>query len=66
MKAAFVKEIEVVDPVDSTLQTLTIFKHPNGAMFAIDSSFIDQCLDEDEKIIIPDPYSDNNGSIELI
>lgn len=66
MKATFINEIEVNDPSDSALQTLTIFKHPNGAMFAIDSSFIDQCFDEDEKIVIPDPYSDNNGSIELI
>lgn len=66
MKATFIKEIEVIDPSDSTLQILTIFKHPNGAMLAIDSSYIDQCFDDDEKVTIPDPYSENNGSIELI
>ena len=46
--AKFVKEIEVVDPDTKGTVHLAVYKHENGGMFAIDSSFIDQVPDEDE------------------
>jgi hypothetical protein len=65
-KAIFVKEIQIPDPDDSSsIQTLNIFKHPSGALLGIDATFLDQCFDEDEKIEIPDPYS-NGDNIEII
>jgi hypothetical protein len=46
----------VIDPDTKGEVELTILKHENGGMFAIDSSFIDQCFDDDEDPIIPDPF----------
>ena len=57
--AKFVKEI-TVDEVE-----MEVYKHPNGGMFAIDSSFLDQVCDEDSYPIIPDPFS-NNGNEDNI
>lgn len=54
-----VKEITVIDPDTKGEVQLSVYKHSNGAMFAIDSSYIDQVLDEDEETglsLIPDPF----------
>ena len=55
--AIFVKEVTVIDP-DSTWEVeLSVFKHSNGGMFAIDSSFIAQREHEDEKPFeLQDPF----------
>ena len=53
-KAKFVKEVIVDDP-DGGSVSLAVYKHPNGGMFAIDSSFVEQIFGDDEKVIIPDP-----------
>jgi len=59
MKAKYIQEISVDDnesqhglPVE-----MAVFKHENGGMFAIDSSYITQCFDDDKETIeIPDPF----------
>jgi hypothetical protein len=56
MKAKFVKEIEVVDPDSQGVVHLAVYKHENGGMFAIDSSYIEQVL-EDVSDTICDPFS---------
>jgi len=63
--AKFVKEIVVVDPDSGGDVALAVFKHNQaGGMFAVDSSFIDQCTDEDEPAMIADPFN-NDALVEL-
>lgn len=57
--AKFVKEIVVTDPDSKGDVILEIYKHQNGGMFAMDSSFLDQCCDEDTFPVIPDPFTEN-------
>jgi len=53
-KAKFVSEVIVEDPDGGSI-SLAVYKHPNGGMFAIDSSFVEQTFDDDEPAIILDP-----------
>lgn len=69
--AKFVKEITVIDPDTKGKVQLAVYKHEGGGMFAIDSSFLDQCArcDDFHEPIIPDPFSDNGveeGSVSLV
>jgi hypothetical protein len=57
----FVNQITVIDPDTKGEVQLEVYKHPNGGMFAMDSSFLEQCTDDDEYPIIPDPFSDATG-----
>lgn len=64
-KAKYVTEITVIDPDSKLGVELAIYKHENGGMFAIDSSYVEQVLDEDNPII-PDPFCDEpDDSVEL-
>ena len=54
--AKFVKEIIVDDPQGGTIE-MSLFKHENGGMFGLDSSYIIQCLDDDNDPAIPDPFN---------
>jgi hypothetical protein len=57
MTAKFVKEITVIDPDTKGEVEITVFKHEQSdGMFAIDSSYLDQCFDDDP--VIPDPFND--------
>lgn len=57
----FIKEINVIDPDSNAEVTIAIYKHnESGGMFAIDSSYIDQVID-DEYPTIPDPF--NEGKV---
>jgi hypothetical protein len=58
MKSKFVKEITVIDPDSKGEVSLSVFKHENGGMFAIDSSYIEQVLPEDGDCIVRDPLYD--------
>lgn len=53
--AKFIKEIEVLDPDTTEFVTLEVYKHENGGIFAIDSSYLEQCFDEAEPMIV-DPF----------
>jgi hypothetical protein len=61
-KATYVKEIEVTDPDTQGTVHLSVYKHQNGGMFALDSSFVEQLppLDEEDDIRckVMDPLSD--------
>jgi len=57
-KAKYVEEIVVTDPDTGGLVELDVFKHENGGMFAVDASYLDQCYEDDENPIIPDPLQE--------
>ena len=59
-KAYFVTEIVVTDPDSKGAVELAVYKHENGGMFAIDSSFLDQVArtDDFDRPIISDPFND--------
>jgi hypothetical protein len=68
-KAKYVKEITVIDPDTNGEVELAVYKHENGGMFAVDSSYILQVADEDENdnAIIADVFNkDNDHYVELI
>lgn len=47
-RAKYVNEIETIDPVTGNVVHMAVYRHDNGGMFAMDSSFIEQVPDEDE------------------
>ena len=67
--AEFVKEVTVKDPDSGGYVELAVFKHnETGGMFAVDSSYLDQCFDDDTNPRIPDPFSLNlpgSGSYDV-
>jgi hypothetical protein len=67
--AKFVKEITVIDPDSKGKVELSVYKHENGGMFAMDSSFLDQVVrtDDYDRPIISDPFNDTeNETIEEV
>ena len=46
-KAKFIKEITIEDPDTGQPIEMEVYKHENGGMFAIDSSYLEQVADED-------------------
>jgi hypothetical protein len=66
--AKFVEEITVVDPDTKGNVQLSVYKHPNGGIFAIDSSYLETFEDEIYPVI-PDPFGEekeNNDLVKLI
>lgn len=59
-KAYFVTEITVTDPDSKAPVEVAIYKHENGGMFGVDSSFLDQVArtDDYDRPIVPDPLCD--------
>jgi len=49
----------VIDPDTKGEVELSVFKHENGGMFALDSSYIVQVLPEEGDCLIPDPFVDD-------
>ncbi|MFA5366639.1 MAG: hypothetical protein WC333_02045 [Dehalococcoidia bacterium] len=62
-KAKFVQVVTIKDPDTKGQVELSIYKHENGGMFAMDSSYMEQLDgigDEDDITCrIPDPFGDN-------
>lgn len=56
--AKFVTTIDVKDPDTFGNVEMTVFKHEGGGMFAVDSSFLEQCWDDDVSPIVNDPLAD--------
>ena len=54
--AQFVKVVNVIDPDTGGEVELEVYKHENGGMFAMDSSYLEQVCEDDEPII-PDPFA---------
>jgi hypothetical protein len=67
-RAKFVKEIVVEDPDSGGLIEIEIYKHENGGMFGIDSSYVDQVLGEDDEVepCVPDMFNQRNNSIVIL
>lgn len=57
-QAKFVKEITVIDPDTNSPVDISIYKHENGGMFGIDSSYIEQVLEDDDltNVLMFDPF----------
>ena len=54
--AQFVTEVTVIDPDSKGEVGMSVFKHnQTGGMFAVDSSYLDQCFDDDNDPVIADP-----------
>ena len=66
--ANFVKEIEVIDPDTGGVIHMGVYKHENGGMFAMDSSFIDQVAEESTAgdAVINDPFADVLPGMDLV
>jgi len=64
--AKFVTEVSVKDPdFPSLMVDVSVYKHENGGMFAIDSSWLDQCTEDDCNPVIRDPF-ETKGKVMLI
>lgn len=64
-QAKFVKEITVIDPDSNLPVEISIYKHENGGMFGIDSSYIEQVLFDDDDLdnmLILDPFVEPNST----
>ena len=55
-KAKYVKDFIATDPDTGGIVEMVLYKHENGGMFAMDFSFLDQCVDENTPVI-PDPFA---------
>ena len=66
--ANFVNEIEVIDPDTNDVVHLAVYKHQNGGMFAVDSSFIEQVAEECSAgdAVINDPFADVLPGMDLV
>lgn len=69
--AKLIEEITVIDPDTKGEVQLAVYKHQGGGIFAMDISFLNQCVNTDDfdRPIIPDPFSDNGveeGSISHV
>ena len=70
-RAKFVRTIGDIDPDTGNHVEMNIYKHENGGMFAIDSSFVDQVVadraddGETEYLSIPDPFAEMGDPTEL-
>ena len=59
LKAKYVKFIEVTDPDTGAEVELEVYKDPeSGAMFAIDSTFLEQV-----RQVIPSPFNPGNDQL---
>jgi len=59
--AEYVTEVTATDPDSKAPVEMSVFKHnETGGMFAIDSSYLDQCFDDDTNPVIPDPFEDGD------
>jgi len=57
--AEFVREIDQKDPESGLPVAMSVFRHnESGAMFAVDSSYLEQCFDDDTDPVIPDPFNE--------
>lgn len=63
-KAKYVTSIDVRDPDTNALIEMSVYKHNNGGMFAIDFSYLEQNFEDDENIIVPDMFSDELTIVE--
>ena len=58
--ATYIKDIVIQDPDTGGDVDITIFKHQNGGIFALDASYLDQVAPEcsSGNPVVPDPFGD--------
>ena len=59
-EAKYIKDIVIQDPDTGGDVEVTLFKHENGGIFAVDASWIDQVAEEDclGNPMMNDPFND--------
>ena len=67
-EAKYVKVVIVQDPDTGGDVQLEVYKHENGGMFGIDSSYVDQVLGEDDEVepCVPDPFYPTSNSNHIV
>jgi len=67
MKAKHIKDIIVIDPDSGGEVEVSIFKHPGGGLFGLDTSYIEQVLDDEtvDELQIPDPFDQSMKNIQI-
>jgi hypothetical protein len=61
--AKYIKEIGV--NVNGNVVNLEVYQHPNGGIFGIDSSYLEQNYDDDANPDITDPFDSEGAQIWL-
>jgi hypothetical protein len=64
--AKFICEVMVTDPETNGSVEVEMYKHPNGGIFGMDSSYIAQNFDSDEYPVVPDPFNDGDKKIKIM
>ena len=64
--AKYVTEITVKDPDTGNDVEMEVYKHENGGMFAIDSSYLDQNFEDGTNPTVPDLFSDDGTNVPLV
>ena len=66
--AKYIKDIVIEDPDTGGDVEVTIFKHQNGGIIALDASYLDQVADEftGGLPVVCDPFGGMNDIIELV
>lgn len=59
-EAKFVDEVKVSDPDTGLIVDVVIYKHPNGGMFGIDALYVDQCFENWDNPLVPDPMASSD------
>ena len=62
-EAQYSEEITVIDPDTKGEVQLAVFKHQNGGMFAVDSSYLEQEFEDDIDPLIPDPLEKEGNPV---
>lgn len=52
----------IKDPDTNGNVTLEVYKHENGGIFAVDSSYLEQNFEDDKYPVIPDLFEDSNDN----
>ena len=68
-QAYFVTQVTVKDPETGGDVHMDVYKHQNGGMFAIDSSYLESIGDfddEDDNIVLSDPFADPFEKFEKV
>jgi hypothetical protein len=55
--AKFITEITIIDPDSGGDVLVSIYKHENDGIFGIDSSYIEQVIEDDDEFKIPDVFN---------
>lgn len=62
--AKFITQMTVINGNNET--QISVYEHPNGGIFGMDSSFVEQCCDDDSYPVIPDPFSDSHSPTSIM